>query len=319
MNLSETEDSEEIFYEYFSNRPTWFLIFKIFTIMLSLFGTFGNSIIIIVKMRKFRELIGLDLIIINMAAVQILFSFASVFYLVDEIYHDLTEHSMCKIKFFLHSISISSTGYSCLLLLVSSCFSPKFKKNLALTSIMLVWICSLIIAYPYYNSFLWSVPTSNEDSRHICIVFVESLESIQKYRFRLALFGYLIPFSSFLGLSMVAFIKRKDELKNKELILYPIIFGFYFFATSFYIEVFDLVLYFFDLKVNMGANYIMRFLFTACAIINAVACFYVNSMFFKRCMQFLRLSSPDAVVSYKIFNATNEFENNIEEIVRIDP
>lgn len=306
MNLSETEDPEEIFYEYFTNRPTWFLIFKIFTFLMSFFGTFGNATIIMVKLKKFREVMGIDLMIINLAAAQILFSFTSVFYLVDEVYHDLTEHSMCKIKFFLHSLTIASTGYSCAILLVTSCFSLKLKQKLALASIIFVWTCSLIIAFPYHNSFLWSVPMSNGKSRYMCIMFVESLDSIQKYRFSLAITGYLIPFILIFGTSIVAFIKRREELKNREMVLYPIIFGFYFFITSFYMELFDLALFFFNLKVNLEANFILRFLYTGCAIINAIACFFVDSKFFERYKQFLKLSSPNAVVSYKKFNRDSD-------------
>lgn len=158
---------------------------------------------------------------------------------------------------------------------------------------------------------------TNGKNRHICIVFVESLNSILKYRFSMAILGYLLPFLLIFGISIVAIFKKKEELKNKEMILYPIIFGSYFFATSFYIELFDLAFFFFDLKVNIGVNFIMRILFTGCSIVNMVACFYVDPKFFKRCMQFLRLSSPNAVVSYKNFKQENdgtftEFENNFD-------
>lgn len=314
MNSSDLQEPEQ-FYEYFSNRPTWFAIYTTFAVMTCVFGVIANLTIIIVKLRKVRELDGVEMIIINISVVQIIFALASVFYLVDEIYHDLTEHSMCTVKLVLHNFSVVSTGYFCSILIVSTAFFPNISKNHAISAILICYICIVGISYPYHKGVLVTGPMSNGKFRSFCVLFVSTVEAFKRYTIIFASLGYIIPLIIIITTSILSFFKKRAEIKSKQLILYSIIFSFYFILSSIYFGLIDLTLYLLNQKTYIEASIISKFFFTKCTVVHAIALFYVDQKFYQQCLQFLKLSSNNVVIRYvnirkgRNGDTTNEFEN----------
>lgn len=305
------EEPEENVYEYFLNRPTWFAVYSISRVIFCVLALILNGIIIIVKLKKFRDLKGIDVMIVNMAMSQIIFGFGNLFFLIDDINHELTDHSLCNAKYFLHSFQLTLSIYSCLALMIcASFFEKNLKKNYAVICVMIVWNVSIFISYPYNESYLVPINLKNGQRRNVCVTGMESFEHLKRYRYNHATLSYILPFLFLIGFLLMAFIKKREELKNKNLLLYPIIYTFYFTITSFYIELFDIALLLFKIKPNLVIFFIFKFLYSKNSILNAIAYFYVDSEFYKKCLQFLRLSPKNSKnVRYVKHEDSHEIEN----------
>lgn len=293
MNINETRD--EFFFEYFANRPTWFTVYLILTIIICTFGVFLNFVIIFVKFK--RSLNGFDILTINMALTQIFVALASVFFLVDEIHYKLTQHSWCWMKFHSYTFSTTTMGYSCFMtLIVSLCATTNIKNIYAIIAVIFVWILGTLIAYPYVDVILFEVYTNGTKS--ICVLRFETIEEVKIHRTILTIFEYFLPLTLIMMASIIALIYKREEICKKSFIVYPVILGFYFIISCFYISTVDFNYFFVGIQIKMWLYSVSKLLFSSITIVNAVVYFWIDQNLYSRCLHFLKLDRGKSVISY---------------------
>lgn len=312
MNVSESS-SDEFFFEYFFNRPTLFMIYLTITIAIASFGSLLNFAIILVKLRNFKDLNGHDIFTINMAIGQIFIAIASITFLADEIHYRLTDHSWCGLKFYSYTLSMLLVGYTCLAsLIISTCIEIP-TKNQGIISVLIVWVLTATFGYPYIEVGLFSVPLKSEiEFKNICMIKVKSLEQLLTYRTWMTIAEYFTPCGLLILISIIAFkIKRKDILARKFL-LYPMIMGFYFTISSAYVSLVDFFFIQFGITMNLPIYLIWKIFLSTISIANAVIYLWVDEIFFRRCLQFFKLSGGNVKISY--VNVKNGKDDDLKNL-----
>lgn len=306
-----TSESEEFFFEFFTNRPKLFTIYFTLTLGISIIGAFLNSLIILVKCKNLKSFNYFDILTINMAMAQIFMTVASVFFLVDEIHYKLTNDSWCGLKFYSHTFTTVFVGYSILVSLIVSLFLKKVKTIYGIIQVLIVWMLALNIAFPYVEVGLYEVPISS-GIKNLCVLKFKTLDEVKNFRIIMTLIEYLIPSGLIILISILAFALNRQEIMKKSLILYPIIIGLYFIISCSYISLVDFIYFFVGISIHMPLYTTWKLFYSTISIANAFTYFWIDQNFFHRCLQLLRLDRGEVNTFY--INMRNEKDEDINKV-----
>lgn len=309
MNSSESRD--EFFFEFFSNRPILFAFYFAVTLAIFIIGSFLNSMIILVKLKKCKNFNGFDILTINMAVTQIFVSLSSLFFLADEVHYKITHHSWCGLKFYSHTFSILLLGYSTLATLVVSLYARNPSKLHGIISVIIVWILSITFAYPTVDVGLFEVPLST-GKKFICVMKFNAIEEVKNYRTLMTVMEFLAPSSIIISILIIACLFKRKEIQMRSFIVYPMILGIYFIISSSYISLVDFLFFYVGIQIKMPLYTSWKLFFSTISIVNAVVYFWINQNFLHRCLQFLRLDDKRGKIFY--LDMKNEKEENLNNL-----
>lgn len=305
MNSSESRD--EFFFEFFSNRPILFGFYFSVTLAIFTLGTFLNSMIILVKLKKCQNVNGFDVLTINMAVTQIFISLSSLLFLVDEVHYKISHHSWCGLKFYSHTFSILLLGYSTLATLLVSLYARNPSKLHGIIPVIIVWILSIAFAYPSVDVALFEVPLST-GKKFICVMKFNAIEEVKNYRTLMTVMEFLAPSSFIISSSILACLFKSKEIQMRNFLVYPMILGIYFIISSSYISLVDFLFFYAGIQIKMPLYTSWKLFFSTISIVNAVAFFWIDQNFLYRCLQFLRLDEKKGKIFY--FDMKNEKEED---------
>lgn len=295
-------DEEEL-HEYFPNRPNRFVIYFTFSFIVSVFGIFGNVILIFSKLRRFSHLSGLEIILVNLSIALIMLSCLFLVLLTDEMFHELSDEGFCKLKWFLQSISLTSVSYSAITILIISKYFSKMDRKKATILISLIWIVSLIDAFPYFEMNAIALPLKNGKSRNVCHLDISSYEEFDAFR-RHQLILYIVesvfPTSLLIIASCVSFFwKKPDASTNRIIFTYSLLITTYFtlFNLTLVINRFGRSRGFGSM--NLGLRYFFRFGLNFTVLMNVLIYGYFDKFFVRETTQILSCTSVESNSNYE--------------------
>lgn len=311
MSLERDVTSEEFFFEYFVNRPTWFTIYFILTLSFCVVGGFINFVIILQKLKNYSNLNGHGVLTINMAVTQIIVGLSSVVFLIDEIHYKITERSWCSLKVHSFTFSTSLMSYSCVMALIVSLTLINAKIIHGLTASAVALLCAIAISIPYVEVSFIRLPLFS-GFKTVCILRFDSIDEVKLYRLIMTTFEYFLPSAIIIITSLIAVISRREEVKKKDFIIYPMIVGIFFIVSSSYILLVDFMFFYGGIKIKMQIYFISKLFFSFIPIVNAVTYFWIDKSFFHRCLQFLRIIPGSAVITYQ--NITRQKDDDTDNL-----
>ena len=230
-------EDEEKLHEYFTNRPIGFLIFFSVTLLITTVGVLGNVLLIYTKLRRFRHLNGLELLVINFAGAIITLSFIFLILITNEMFHELTDEGLCNTIWFLQGISQTSIAFSALSMIVASKYFSKISKQNAAKIIFVIWIAAILDAYPYFGFEVFPLELKNGKKRNVCHIAIDNYEdyfSFIRHHTLMLVVEFFLPALLLIITSFVAFLwKKPDTSTNKIIFNYSLMISIYFMVTNF--------------------------------------------------------------------------------------
>lgn len=225
---------DERFHEFFTNRPVIFVFYVIYTIVISVIGIYGNSMLIFMKMRKFRYLNGFEVVVITFATALIVHIFTLWIVVGEEIWPELSKY-MCSFNPFVRSFALIFMAISINLLVVVAKFPSKVKIHVALVSLVITFTVAIIYAYPYFELTASALHRKDDDFRRYICVYSNPNENVGAIdvHHKITTIVNFILCPTLLSIFVIASALWRNSLTNdKEIWIYSIVVGLYFIITD---------------------------------------------------------------------------------------
>ncbi|KAG5674413.1 hypothetical protein PVAND_004386 [Polypedilum vanderplanki] len=303
-NLDNNED--EFLYEFLERRPTVKFFYALFVIFACIFGLLANSLIIYLKLRKFKNRSSFDLFIVNIAIGMNLLSIRFILIMIEETTHDIVNIPLCYSTRLSVDVATPIIITTLLIMIIFIKYNPNVKKETELKVIIAISIYSLILALPVYNMRILTIKSWNVPHK-ICFLFFNDDDDHIKFLLRLWIslgFKIFLPMIIFI----IFFITLKFNFtigQYRNYWIYSIVISVYYFIFSLASILTPLISLHF--KLDIGSKIFVYFSFNMlCFIValNPITLWHFDRDFSQETIEYIK---------YKLQN--NQRNEGFNEIV----
>ncbi|CAG9797434.1 unnamed protein product [Chironomus riparius] len=171
-NASEDYEEFEMFYEYFDKRPIKRFSYITIMVTVTILGILLNSLIVFMKLRKFKERSIFEWLATCIAFGLIFNSVKYFLLMLSIVTHEITNSFTCYAEHVSGDFSDPMIIYSAVVLMIVTKFNPQISKTRGFLLILLIWIFVLFLSYPFYRITTIQTYIIGKTTVHnICIQF----------------------------------------------------------------------------------------------------------------------------------------------------
>lgn len=137
----------KLYIDYFYERSIALVIYTFFLFMIGFLRIFGDVTIVMLKVRKFHQLSGLEMITMCLISVDILLEIAHDFLFVEIYYHEFHSKTNCNIIHFTYQYVRNFMRILTISIVIISKFKPEISKKHSYYVILALWIISSVLSY----------------------------------------------------------------------------------------------------------------------------------------------------------------------------
>ena len=137
----------KLYIDYFYERTIPLVIYTFFLFVIGFLRIFGDVTIVILKIRKFRQLAGLEVITMFLIATDILMEVVHDFLFVEIYYHEFHSKANCNIIHFSYQYIRNFMRILMSAIVILSKFNPKITRKQSFCVILLLWVISSILSF----------------------------------------------------------------------------------------------------------------------------------------------------------------------------
>jgi hypothetical protein len=287
--MNETIDEHDEFYEYFNRRPVALTFVVIFGSIVSAIEVATNAVILVIKLKRSSEKTGFDMLIVNLAIMFIINACLLIQFLIEEIFYDFANDTLCNSFEFFSKFSMTSVVFSVLALVIVSKIEPRIAVKKALIIVGVIYIASILDAIPY--TLIKAVPDRLKDGtiRNICS-YPDSFEKFLIWRsnyVKMTVIELAIPSVLFAIAAVFSIFvtTSKSSGENRNMLMHSVIIGTCYILIQVPTKVLE-ILGFYYYEVNFGYAVTLKFLLPFVGIMNIALYCHFNKLFYKQLCQF---------------------------------
>lgn len=309
------ESEEEKFHEFFEKRPVIFVLYTLYIILISFLGIFGNSKIICTKLKKFRHLSGIEIIIVNFSLSLILYNVTLWIIVSEEIWPSLTQY-MCNFNPMARTFTMIFMALLLILLIICSKCSSRIKVQHGIILLLIIWIIAILYAYPYFE--LRASPLSKRDDkfqRYICVYNNPNMNSnaIDIHHKITTIFNFITcPVLILICVVVTALWRNLSFSYDKDIWTYSIVVGLYYLIADSPLMINALSSYLYNSELSRTLEEFFNCLVNFTVVLNPLLYgFYVDKNFFQECIKTLKLPCiPRKLRRIRYVNPNNNNNND---------
>lgn len=237
-NSKTSEDYEEfeMFFEYFDKRPILRFCYITIMVTVTILGIILNSLIIYMKLRKFKKRSIFEWLSTCIALGLILNSVKYFLLMLSIVTHDITNSLTCYIEHISGDFSDPMIIYSAVVLMIITKFNPQISQLRGFFLILFIWIFVIFLSYPFYSITVIQTQVIGKTTMHnVCIQFFpgQHWTSIMS-RFSMKLYlEFIVPSIIIVVYFFVILLfKTPKVIKHLGIWIYVVIISTYFCVTE---------------------------------------------------------------------------------------
>lgn len=293
-SISDDYEEAEMFYEYFDKRPIRSFMFVSIIIISSIFGLIVNSLIVFLKLRKFKERSIFEWLITTIAFGLVIHSVTYFMMMLSIVTHDTLNICSCYLKHITGDFSNAIIIYSGIILLILVKFNPEISKRRGYFILSILWIVAIVASYPFYEIKILTMKSLQKSTAHnLCIQYSTNRNlDIATHRYYVKFnLEFFIPSIIIIAYGFVTLLfKTPKVIKHKDIWSYVKLVGLFYCLTGFPTKLNMIIFYYYKtLLISYPFIYLNICLMVLILGISPLVYFYYNKKFYDELLEFLRI------------------------------